>query len=255
MNTNNEIKEAVKERYAKIANGDPSMQDPLTSCCGGGACGEPAAVEMALDYNDADRASIPEGADLGLGCGTPAAFADLAEGMTVLDLGSGAGIDCFVASRLVGASGKVIGVDMTEAMIAKADENKAKIDAANVEFRLGEIEHLPVNANSVDRVISNCVINLVPDKSAAFSEIKRVLIPGGRFMISDIVIDGEVTEEERRDASLWAGCISGAIDRRDYLAIIERVGFTDVHITSEKRYSYKLKSGAGLFSITVTAMK
>jgi ubiquinone/menaquinone biosynthesis C-methylase UbiE len=255
MHTNREIKEAVKERYARIAKGDPEIQDPLTSCCGGGACGDPAAVEMALDYNAADRAAIPEGADLGLGCGTPAAFAELTEGMTVLDLGSGAGIDCFVASRLVGASGKVIGVDMTEAMITKANDNKAKIDASNVEFRLGEIEHLPVNANSVDRVISNCVINLVPDKSAAFSEIRRVLKPGGRFMISDIVIDGAVTDEERRDASLWAGCISGAIDRNDYLGIIKSVGFTDVRIASEKRYSYTLKSGAGLFSITVTAMK
>ena len=255
MNTNDDIKEAVKDRYAKIAKGDPAIQDPITSCCGGGGCGEAAAVEMALDYNDVDRAAIPEGADLGLGCGTPAAFAELKEGMTVLDLGSGAGIDCFVASRAVGISGKVIGVDMTEAMIRKANENKKNFDASNVEFRLGEIERLPVNADSVDRVISNCVINLVPDKSAAFREIKRVLKPGGKFMISDIVIGGMVTEEERRDASLWAGCISGAIDRNDYLGLIRSAGFTEVRIASEKQYSYKLKSGAGLFSITVTGTK
>lgn len=255
MNTKSEIKKAVRQKYAEIARGDATAQKADSSCCGTGGCGGSGVVDMALKYDDAERAAIPDGADLGLGCGTPTAFADLKEGMTVLDLGSGAGIDCFVASKHVGPKGKVIGVDMTEAMIRKANENKSKADAGNVDFRLGEIESLPVDGNSVDRVISNCVINLVPDKEAAFKEIYRVLKPGGRFTISDIVIDGTVSEAERRDASLWAGCISGAIDRKEYIAIIERVGFRDVKVASEKQYDYTLSSGGGMYSITVLGTK
>lgn len=268
MNTNSEIKDAVKEKYSQIAKGelnlakvsakkmaDKSNLRKDSSCCGGNDCGDSAVVDMSLKYEDAERASIPDGADLGLGCGTPTAFADLKKGMTVLDLGSGAGIDCFIASQHVGVTGRVIGIDMTEAMIAKANENKKKTNVQNVEFRLGEIEALPVDNNTVDRVISNCVINLVPNKETAFREIYRVLKPGGKFTISDIVIDGTISEEERHDASLWAGCISGAIDRKEYLGIIEQVGFRDVQITSEKRYDYKLSTGAGLFSITVSGTK
>lgn len=255
MNTNSEIKEAVKEKYGQIAKGELTAEKAVGSCCGGGDCGGPEFINMSLQYEDTERSAIPEGADLGLGCGTPTAFADLKEGMTVLDLGSGAGIDCFVASKYVGTAGKVIGVDMTEPMIRKANENKAKVNAENVEFRLGDIESLPVANNTIDRVISNCVINLVPDKEVAFKEIFRTLKPGGKFTISDIVIDGTITDEERHDASLWAGCISGAIDRRLYLTIIENVGFRDVHITSEKKYDYTLRSGAGLFSITVSGTK
>ena len=255
MNTNSEIKDAVKEKYSQIAKGELTVEKAISSCCGSGECGGSAVVAMALKYEDAERASIPDGADLGLGCGTPTAFADLMEGMTVLDLGSGAGIDCFIASKHVGTTGKVIGVDMTEAMIAKANENKEKVSMENVEFRLGEIESLPIDSNAVDRVISNCVINLVPDKESAFIEIYRVLKPGGKFAISDIVIDGTISDGERRDASLWAGCISGAIDRKEYLGIIKQVGFRDVHVTSEKKYDYKLSTGAGLFSITVSGTK
>jgi SAM-dependent methyltransferase len=254
MNSSAEIKEAVKEKYAQIARGEVADQPIASSCCGAGGCGGDV-VDMSLTYGDAERASIPEGADLGLGCGTPTAFADLEEGMTVLDLGSGAGIDCFVAARYVGASGKVIGVDMTEAMIARALQNKEKVSAANVDFRLGEIEALPVESGSVDRVISNCVINLVPDKKAAFAEIERVLKTGGKFTVSDIVVDGTISETERRDASLWAGCISGALDRKDYLAIIRDAGFRNIVTVSEKRYDYALSSGAGLFSITVSGTK
>ena len=255
MNTSSEIKEAVRQKYAEIAQGDAAVQKAVSSCCGGGECGSAAVVDMSLGYDDAARASIPEGADLGLGCGTPAGFAALREGMTVLDLGSGAGIDCFVASKHVGPGGKVIGVDMTDAMINKANENKAKVNASNVEFRLGEIESLPVDTGTVDRVISNCVINLVPDKEAAFREIYRVLKKGGSFTVSDIVIDGTVTETERKDASLWAGCISGAIDRKEYLAIINKTGFSDVKVASEKKYDYKLASGAAMFSITISGTK
>jgi len=172
----------------------------------------------------------------------------------VLDLGSGAGIDCFIASKAVGPTGRVIGVDMTEAMIQRANENKAKVDAGNVEFRLGEIESLPVESNTVDRVISNCVINLVPDKGAAFREIHRVLKAGGTFTVSDIVIDGTMGDAERHDAALWAGCISGAIDRKEYLAHIERAGFRNVRILSEKKYDCDV-SGVALFSLTVTGTR
>jgi ubiquinone/menaquinone biosynthesis C-methylase UbiE len=209
---------------------------------------------MSLDYNPEDLANIPDGADLGLGCGVPTAFADLREGFTVLDLGSGAGIDVFIASRHIGKTGKAIGVDMTQAMIDKAWSNAQKINASNVEFRLGEIEALPVESNSVDRVISNCVINLVPNKENAFREIYRVLKRGGKFTVSDIVIDGIMSEEKRRDAALWAGCISGAIDRNEYIGIIRKVGFGSIEIVSEKKHEYNADN-VGLYSITVSGTK
>jgi ubiquinone/menaquinone biosynthesis C-methylase UbiE len=252
MKTSKEIKDAVKEKYGQVAKGEISSVEPKPSCCG--TDGQ-AIVNLAPRYGEADQAAIPEGADLGLGCGTPAAYADMKEGMTVLDLGSGAGIDCFVASRHVGKSGKVIGVDMTEEMIRKADENKAKIHAANVDFRLGEIENLPVEDSSVDRVISNCVINLVPNKENAFGEIFRVLRSGGKFTVSDIVVDGQITEEERRDASLWAGCISGALDKQVYIGIIKRTGFQEITMVSEKKYDYPLRNNSALYSITISASK
>ena len=252
MKTSKEIKDAVKEKYGQVAKGEIASVEPKASCCG--TEGQ-TIVNLAPRYAEADQAAIPEGADLGLGCGTPAAYADMREGMTVLDLGSGAGIDCFVASRHVGKSGKVIGVDMTEEMIRKANENKAKVRAENVDFRLGEIENLPVEDNSVDRVISNCVINLVPNKEKAFGEIFRVLRSGGKFTVSDIVVDGQITEEERRDASLWAGCISGALDKQVYIGIIKQTGFTEIRIASEKKYDYPLKNNAALYSITISAVK
>jgi arsenite methyltransferase len=252
MDTEKSIKENVKQKYGEIAKGELKLAvTPSSCCCSGGK----VVVDMSAQYADKDKAAIPDGADLGLGCGTPAAYADLTEGMTVLDLGSGAGIDCFVASKYVGKSGKVIGVDMTEEMIRKANENKAKVTVSNVEFRLGEIESLPVESNTVDRVISNCVINLVPEKGKAFGEIYRVLKLGGKFTVSDIVVDGTISEKERRDASLWAGCISGAIGREEYTGIIRKVGFKNIAILSEKKYDYRLESGGGLFSITVSGTK
>lgn len=255
MKSSTEIKNSVKEKYGQIAKGEIRVIAKKNACCCGGDSQDVSAINMAMEYADADRKAIPEGADLGLGCGTPVAFADMKEGMTVLDLGSGAGIDCFVASRYVGKTGKVIGVDMTDEMVRKANENKAKVNVTNVDFRLGEIESLPVENGTVDRVISNCVINLVPSKEKAFGEIYRVLKAGGRFTVSDIVVEGEITDEERRDASLWAGCISGASRKEEYLAIIKKTGFRDVHVLSEKKYEYKLKSAVGLFSITVSATK
>jgi arsenite methyltransferase len=259
MKTDLEIKNDVKEKYAEIAEGkistiaakDSSCGSGSSSCCG---TGSDSLVQMSLDYHPEDLSAIPDGADLGLGCGVPTAFADLKEGYTVLDLGSGAGIDVFVAARHVGLTGKVIGVDMTEAMIEKAKMNAKKINSTNVEFRLGEIEALPVENDSVDRVISNCVINLVPNKAKAFQEIYRVLKSGGKFTVSDIVVDGAISSEERNNAALWAGCISGAIDRKEYMAIIKKAGFNNVEIVSEKNYDYKLDE-AKLSSITISGTK
>lgn len=251
MKTDSEIKENVKEKYAQIAEIGSCCGPGPNSCCG---TGSESLIQMALDYKPEDLANVPEGADLGLGCGVPTAFADLKEGYTVLDLGSGAGIDVFVASKHVGSTGKVIGVDMTEAMIQKARLNAKKVNATNVEFRLGEIESMPVESNSVDRIISNCVINLVPSKENAFREIYRVLKPRGKFTISDIVVDGTISEEKRRDASLWAGCISGAIDKKEYIGIIRKAGFSYVEVVSEKKYDYKLDN-AGLYSITIVGTK
>lgn len=255
MDTNNKIKENVKQKYGQIAKGELKLEVAPSSCCSCGSNDGKVVFDMSAQYKETDRSVIPKGADLGLGCGTPAAYADLEEGMTVLDLGSGAGIDCFVASKYVGSSGRVIGVDMTVEMIQKANENKSKVNAMNVEFRYGEIEALPVDNNSVDRVISNCVINLVPDKQRAYSEIFRVMKSGGKFTVSDIVVDGMISEKERHDAALWAGCISGALSRNEYIGIIEKVGFNDIKIVSEKKYDYILESGGGLYSITVSGTK
>ena len=259
MNTDQEIKESVKEKYSQIAKGEVVVIATKDSCCGpspSSCCGtaSDSLVQMSLDYNPEDLASVPDGADLGLGCGVPTAFADFKEGFTVLDLGSGAGIDVFIASRYIGKTGKAIGVDMTPAMVEKAKSNAQKINATNVEFRLGEIEALPVESNSVDRAISNCVINLVPSKENAFREIYRVLKSGGKFTVSDIVIDGIMSERNRRDAALWAGCISGAIDRNEYISIIHNVGFINVEIVSEKKHDYD-KDDVSLFSITVSGTK
>jgi len=252
MKKDSQIKEEVRGKYAEIAEGNLKAIKTAEKSCG---CGCNDVVDISLSYSNEDKASIPEGADLGLGCGTPTAYANIKEGMTVLDLGSGAGIDCFIAAKHVGASGKVIGVDMTPEMIKKANENKSKVNANNVEFRFGEIESLPVDSGTVDRVISNCVINLVPDKKKAFAEIHRVLKADGKFTVSDIVTDGKISEEERRNASLWAGCVSGALDKKDYLGIIEDAGFKDIKVTSEVKNNYELSSGAGLYSVTITGAK
>lgn len=258
MSRNDEIKKIVKAKYSEVAEGKSKVSrsccgPSASSCCSG--TNQQELVNMSAPYSEADKSSVPDGADLGLGCGTPVAFADVREGMTVLDLGAGAGIDCFVASKYVGKTGHVIGLDMTEEMIRKANENKGKVRITNVEFRLGEIESLPVDDQSIDRVISNCVINLVPDKSRAFQEIYRVLKPDGKFTVSDIVLDGELSEEETRDASLWAGCVSGALQRKEYIDKIKEAGFKDIRILSEKKYDYKLSSGAGLFSVTISGTK
>jgi len=228
---NEEIKSVVREGYAKIAKEGKVFSVPLTSCCGGASLAE--EISKRIGYTEHDLAAAPEGANLGLGCGNPVARASLQEGDVVLDLGSGAGFDCFLAAQHVGASGRVIGVDMTPEMIAKARENAQKSNYNNVEFRLGEIEHLPVADNSVDITISNCVINLVPDKRSAFAEIFRVLKPGGRLMISDIVLLQELPDVVKNSAAAYVGCISGALMKDDYLKTIREVGFEDVQIVEE----------------------
>jgi len=240
MHDSTDIKTAVRERYAGHAtDGD--------SCCtttpraGAASCGcaeAPAGtVSEALGYSAEDLAAIPDGADLGLGCGNPLALLDLAAGETVMDLGSGGGIDCFLAARRVGHAGHVIGVDMTPEMIERARRNATTVGAANVEFRLGEIEHLPAADSSVDVIISNCVINLVPDKSAAFAEAYRVLRPGGRVSVSDIVLVGEVPLQIRDSVEAYVACLSGAVLLDDYLTGLETAGFRDVRVTEMRVFS------------------
>jgi len=228
-----ELRHTVRENYARLAKSGGSCCGPSKSCCGAPA---PAAVSRALGYTDEELAAVPEGADLGLGCGNPVALASLRPGETVLDLGSGAGIDCFLAAKKVGPTGKVIGVDMTPEMIEKARQNSEKVKAANVQFRLGEIEHLPVSDNSVDVVISNCVINLSPDKPQVFRDTFRVLKPGGRLMVSDIVLDAPLPKPLLDSAAAYVGCISGASLKADYLRMIAAAGFTDVAVASEERF-------------------
>ena len=225
MDTAGDTKDFVRRRYASIATGKPL---PVSaSCC--------ASTELSsfVEQGYPEMEGYASEADLSLGCGIPTAHAGLRAGETVLDLGSGAGNDVFIAARAVGPAGRVIGVDMTPEMIAKARANAEKLGAGNVDFRLGEIEDLPVESGTVDVVISNCVVNLVPDKTKAFSEIHRVLKPGGRFSVSDIVLDGELPEPVRRSAELWAGCVSGALPREEYLGIVRRAGF-DVAVEKER---------------------
>lgn len=231
MNTNAEIKETVKEKYAAIAN--QSKEQNLTSCCGATACcGDDVYNLMADDYTTLEGYNAD--ADLGLGCGLPTEFAQIKEGDTVIDLGSGAGNDAFIARRIVGEKGKVLGIDFTEAMINKARTNAEKVRFNNVEFRLGDIEDMPVTSNFADVIVSNCVLNLVPNKHKVISEIFRVLKPGAHFSISDIVLSGNLPAKWKEVAELYAGCVSGAIQKVDYLAIIKETGFTNITLQKEK---------------------
>lgn len=223
-----QVKAAVRETYGRIAAGETA-----SGCCGGGSscCGSAATeASAAIGYSDEERRSAPEGADLGLGCGNPQAIAELKPGERVLDLGSGAGFDAFLAAGQVGPSGSVIGVDMTAGMIARARANIRKTDHANVEFRLGEIEHLPVADESVDVIMSNCVINLSTDKPAVFREAFRVLAPGGRLAISDIVAIRDLPASMRADLQAYAGCVSGAAPATDVQEMLRDAGFENVSV-------------------------
>jgi arsenite methyltransferase len=233
-----DIKQSVREAYGKIAREGGSCCGSSSSCCGPSTscCGETETINSAsklVGYTDAELKAIPEGADLGLGCGNPVALVSLKEGETVLDLGSGPGLDCFLSAIRVGKKGNVIGVDMTPEMIAKARQNAVQGNYANVEFRLGEIENLPVADNSVDVVISNCVINLCTDKGQVFKEIYRVLRPGGRLMVSDIVLEKELPETLKNSIEAYAGCISGAALKSDYLQVIRTAKFQDIKVVGE----------------------
>ena len=229
-NSSDDLKQTVRERYDQIAR--QSAAQNASSCCGTGCGCSSGDILMAEDYSQLEG-YVPS-ADLGLGCGIPTEGADIREGDTVLDLGSGAGNDVFVARRLVGETGTVIGVDMTEIMVEKANANKALLGYTNVDFRLGDIEQLPVEPNSIDVVISNCVLNLVPDKGKAFSEMFRVLRPGGHFTVSDIVVTRPLPEAVRSAAELYVGCVAGAQVKEDYIATAQSAGFDTLVIVKEK---------------------
>ncbi len=227
--SDDEVRKAVRRAYGRVARGE-------STCCGS-SCSDKTSQRVAkelLGYTDDELASVPDGANLGLGCGNPTALASLREGDVALDLGAGAGIDCFLAARRVGKAGRVIGVDMTPEMIDQAWENAREGGYDNVEFRLGEIEHLPVADASADVVISNCVINLSPDKPRVFREAYRALRPGGRMLVSDIVLVAELPPEVGRDPDSVAGCIGGAIKKEEYLAAIAQAGFREVEVLTER---------------------
>jgi len=236
LKDSDEIRRSVRKGYAKIAKGE------VKSCCGGVeqedvCCSGSKDRSRAIGYTESDLGSVPDGANLGLGCGNPIALASIKEGETILDLGSGAGFDCFLASHKVGKSGRVIGVDMTPAMLEKARANAKKGEYSNVEFRLGEIENLPVADGQVDAVISNCVINLSPEKMKVFREAYRVLKTGGRLMVSDIVLEKELPECIKDSVRAYIACVSGAESRGDYLKMISDAGFKDVMVVEESKFS------------------
>jgi arsenite methyltransferase len=226
-----EVRKVVREGYTQVARSGSSCCAPQSPCCG--AANAAADISKKIGYTDEDIQSVPEGANLGLGCGNPVALASLKEGDIVLDLGSGAGFDCFLAANRVGKTGKVIGIDMTPKMIEKARENARRGGYENVEFRLGEIENLPVADNHVDLVISNCVINLSPDKDRVFQEAFRVLKLGGRLMVSDIVLVSELPGSIKNSAAAYIGCLAGAIMLDEYLEAIKAAGFKQIRIIDE----------------------
>ncbi len=227
------VKKEVRKRYAKVATTSGSCCASSVSCC---SAPTNEQVSKMIGYSEEEMNAVPEGANLGLGCGNPTALASLKEGERVLDLGSGAGFDCFLAAKKVGKQGKVIGVDITPEMLDKAIENAKKGKYTNVEFRLGEIENLPVADNSVDVIISNCVINLAPNKKRVFEEAFRVLAPKGRLMVSDIVLLKELPESIQENVEAYAGCISGAVHKDKYLEQMRKAGFQDIKVIDEKTY-------------------
>lgn len=267
METSEKLKQIVKETYSEIAS--QSKEFNQSSCCGAGGCSTEIYNIMSDDYTKL-KGYNPD-ADLGLGCGLPTEFAQIKSGDTVVDLGSGAGNDCFIARAITGDSGKVIGVDFSETMIDKARTNAEKLEFNNVEFRYGDIEKIPLTANQADVVVSNCVLNLVPDKEKAFSEVFRILKSGGHFSVSDVVLNGNLPENLRKASEMYAGCVSGAIQKDLYLKIIGDAGFKNVkvqkekvitipsdilsnYLSAEEIQAYQ-NSEAAIFSVTVYAEK
>jgi arsenite methyltransferase len=227
------VKKEVRKRYAKVAKTSGSCCASSVSCC---SAPSNEQISKMIGYSKEEMNAVPEGANLGLGCGNPTALASLKEGERVLDLGSGAGFDCFLAAKKVGKHGKVIGIDMTPEMLDKARANAKKGKYTNVEFRLGEIENLPVADNSVDVIISNCVINLAPNKKRVFEEAFRVLAPNGRLMLSDIVLRKKLPKSVEKNVEAYAGCIAGAEIKDKYLDLIQKAGFEEVKVLDEKTY-------------------
>jgi len=267
MKTEAELKEIVRQKYSEIALQDKETN--MSSCCGAGGCSTEVYNIMSDDYSTLEGYNAD--ADLGLGCGLPTQFARIKEGDLVVDLGSGAGNDCFIARHETGATGKVIGIDFTNAMIEKARKNAEARGFNNVEFRQGDIEHMPITSNVADVVVSNCVLNLVPNKHAVFQEIYRVLKPGGHFSISDVVLVGALPNALKETAEMYAGCVSGAIQKQVYLELINANGFDNItiqkekpiyipddilinHLSAEEISSFRA-GGIGIFSITVFAQK
>jgi arsenite methyltransferase len=268
MSTNEELKELVREKYGEIAL--QSKTQNQSSCCGSTCgCGSDEVSIMAEDYSKLQ--GYVADADLGLGCGLPTEFAQIKPGDTVVDLGSGAGNDVFVARAIAGDNGRVIGIDMTEAMIEKARKNAKALSFTNVEFRFGDIENMPVENNTADVVVSNCVMNLIPNKQKAFAETFRILKSGGHFSISDIVLKGDLPDKVRNAASMYAGCVSGAQQKEEYLETIKQAGFVNIkvqkdrltpvpdeilgeYLSADEVEAFK-KSGTGIYSITVYADK
>jgi len=265
--TSEQLKQLVKEKYGQIA--EQSKETNVSSCCGATGCSTIDYTVMADDYSSL-KGYVAD-ADLGLGCGLPTEFALIKEGDTVIDLGSGAGNDAFVARSIAGEKGRVIGIDLTDKMIEKARANAEKLDLKNVEFRQGDIENMPLAGNVADVVVSNCVLNLVPNKKLAFTETFRVLKKGGHFSVSDIVLVGELPEGLRKSAEMYAGCVAGAIQKEEYLSIIQETGFVNIKVQKEKRINLPdeilknylstddmkdFHSGkSGIFSVTVYAEK
>jgi arsenite methyltransferase len=231
-----DVRKAVRSNYAKVAKGKVSCCDPKSSCCSKTDIAQD--ISKKIGYSEKELDAVPEGSNLGLGCGNPTALASLKEGEIVLDLGSGAGFDCFLAANKVGKNGKIIGVDMTPEMLEKARENAVKGDYKNVEFRLGEIENLPVADNSVDVIISNCVINLATDKKRVFDEAFRVLKSGGRIMISDMVLLNKLPDYIMKSITAYVSCISGAMMKDEYIETIKSAGFREVEIVDETFMSF-----------------
>lgn len=267
MQNAEELKELVKQKYSEIALQDKEINQ--ASCCGSGCCSTEVYNIMSDDYTELNGYNAD--ADLGLGCGLPTQFAKIKEGDTVVDLGSGAGNDCFIARAEAGENGRIIGIDFTPAMIERARINAEKLGYYNVEFRQGDIEKIPLPANIADVIVSNCVLNLVPDKNNVFKEIFRILKPGGHFSISDVVLVGALPDAVRKDAEMYAGCVAGAIQKEVYLELINANGFSNIIIQKEKPINIPddilknylgeediiaFKSGnKGIFSITVYAEK
>ncbi len=265
MPNNESLKDIVKKKYGQIARRAEDASSCGCSCCGG----EPAEFCVSDEYSGLDG-YLPE-ADLGLGCGLPTIFADIKPGDTVVDLGSGAGNDAFVVRSIVGESGRVVGIDMTREMVERARGNAEKLGYANVEFKLGDIEALPLQDGSSDVVVSNCVLNLVPDKAKGFAEIYRILKPGAHFCISDIVIEGRLPEKMKDFAEMYAGCVAGALARGEYLETIRRAGFKNVEVKTSKKIELPddlleknfgleeidafRKSGSSIQSVTVVGYK